>query len=59
MTSLRITVLIGSATSLTRILGFIRDVLLASLFGAGPVADAFFIALRIPNLVRRLMGDGG
>ena len=59
MTSFRLTVLIGSATSLTRLLGFMRDVLLAALFGAGPVADAFFIALRIPNLVRRLMGEGG
>ena len=59
MTSFRLTVLIGGATSLTRLLGFIRDVLLAALFGAGPVADAFFLALRIPNLVRRLMGEGG
>lgn len=59
MTSFRLTVLIGGATSLTRILGFIRDVLLAALFGAGPVADSFFIALRIPNLARRLMGEGG
>ena len=59
MTSFRLTVLIGGATSLTRLLGFMRDVLLAGLFGAGPVADAFFVALRIPNLVRRLMGEGG
>ena len=59
MNHFRLTLLIGSATSLTRILGFLRDVLLAALFGAGPVADAFFVALRIPNLVRRLMGEGG
>ena len=59
MTSFRLTVLIGGATSLTRLLGFIRDVSIAAFFGAGPVADAFFIALRIPNLVRRLMGEGG
>jgi putative peptidoglycan lipid II flippase len=59
MSPFRLTLLIGSATSLTRILGFLRDVLLAALFGAGPVADAFFVALRIPNLVRRLMGEGG
>jgi putative peptidoglycan lipid II flippase len=59
MTPFRLTLLIGTATSLTRILGFLRDVLLAALFGAGPVADAFFVALRVPNLVRRLMGEGG
>ena len=59
MSPFRLTLLIGGATSLTRILGFLRDVLLAALFGAGPVADAFFVALRIPNLVRRLMGEGG
>jgi putative peptidoglycan lipid II flippase len=59
MNPFRLTLLIGTATSLTRILGFLRDVLVAALFGAGPVADAFFVALRIPNLIRRLMGEGG
>jgi putative peptidoglycan lipid II flippase len=59
MNPFRLTLLIGTATSLTRILGFLRDILLAALFGAGPVADAFFVALRIPNLIRRLMGEGG
>ncbi len=59
MNHFRLTVLIGGVTSLTRVLGFLRDVLLAALLGAGPVADAFFVALRIPNLVRRLMGEGG
>ena len=59
MNPFRLTLLIGTATSLTRILGFLRDVLLAALFGAGPVADSFFVALRVPNLIRRLMGEGG
>lgn len=50
--------LIGSATFLSRILGFIRDIVLARLFGATPAADAFFIAYRIPNLLRELFAEG-
>ena len=42
----------------SRVMGFLRDILIAFLAGAGPVADAFFIALRIPNLFRRLFGEG-
>ena len=42
----------------SRLLGFLRDVLIASLAGTGPVADAFVIALRVPNLFRRLFGEG-
>ncbi len=42
----------------SRILGFGRDVLIAALLGAGPVADAFFVANRLPNLFRRLFGEG-
>ncbi|AUW32238.1 MULTISPECIES: murein biosynthesis integral membrane protein MurJ [Acidithiobacillus] len=49
---------VGSNTLLSRILGFVRDIVLAHLFGAGPMADAFFVALRIPNLFRRLFGEG-
>lgn len=44
---------------LSRLLGFARDVLIARLLGAGPVADAFLAALRLPNLVRRVLGEGG
>jgi putative peptidoglycan lipid II flippase len=47
------------ATILSRLLGFARDVLIARLLGAGPVADAFLAALRLPNLVRRVLGEGG
>src|SRR5438552_18725413 len=49
---------IGSATLLSRMLGFVRDMMVALAFGAGPVTDAFFVAFRIPNILRRLLGDG-
>ena len=45
-------------TTLSRILGYIRDMLVANLFGAGMFADAFYAAFRIPNLFRRLFGEG-
>lgn len=50
--------LIGVATFCSRILGFIRDVILANLFGANASADAFYIAYRIPNLLRELFAEG-
>ena len=49
---------IGVATFSSRILGFIRDMVLARLFGATPAADAFFIAFRIPSLLRELFAEG-
>jgi len=49
---------VGGWTMVSRILGFARDVLIASRLGAGPVADAFFVALKLPNLFRRLFGEG-
>ncbi|GAB2186368.1 murein biosynthesis integral membrane protein MurJ [Roseibium sp. LAB1] len=49
---------VGSATLLSRLLGFVRDVLLAAVVGAGPVADAFVVAFRLPNLFRRLFAEG-
>ncbi len=49
---------IGIATFSSRILGFIRDIVLARLFGAGPAADAFFVAYRIPSLLRELFAEG-
>jgi putative peptidoglycan lipid II flippase len=45
-------------TFLSRILGFLRDMVIAQFFGAGMAADAFFVAFRIPNLWRRLVGEG-
>ncbi len=50
--------LIGTATFSSRILGFVRDIVLARLFGATPAADAFFVAYRIPNLLRELFAEG-
>ncbi len=50
---------VGAATIASRLLGFARDVLIARLLGGGPVADAYLAALRLPNLVRRVLGEGG
>lgn len=55
----RDSLVVGAATILSRLLGFARDVLIARLLGAGPVADAFLAALRLPNLIRRVLGEGG
>lgn len=50
--------LIGFATVCSRILGFIRDIVIAKFFGTGIFAEAFFVAFRIPNLLRELVGEG-
>jgi putative peptidoglycan lipid II flippase len=50
--------IVGGATFLSRIFGFIRDMIVAQLFGTGMATDAFFVAFRIPNLLRRLVGEG-
>jgi putative peptidoglycan lipid II flippase len=49
---------IGGATLLSRVAGFVRDMVVALAFGAGPVTDAFFVAFRIPNILRRLLAEG-
>ncbi|MFZ2100720.1 MAG: murein biosynthesis integral membrane protein MurJ [Oricola sp.] len=49
---------VGGATSASRVLGFVREAMIASALGAGPVADAFYAALRFPNLFRRLFAEG-
>lgn len=49
---------VGGLTLLSRILGFVRDILAAAVLGTGFVADAFFVAFRFPNLFRRLFGEG-
>src|SRR5215475_11658814 len=49
---------VGGLTMLSRVLGFARDILIAATLGAGPVADAFYVAFRFPNLFRRLFGEG-
>ena len=45
-------------TLISRILGYLRDVLIAIYLGSGPIADAFFVAFRIPNTFRRLFSEG-
>jgi putative peptidoglycan lipid II flippase len=49
---------IGLATLASRVLGYVRDMVVAHAFGAGPTTDAFFVAFRIPNLLRRLLAEG-
>src|SRR5579871_2524272 len=49
---------VGAATLASRLLGFLRDMGIAAVLGAGPLADAYFAALQIPNLFRRLVADG-
>jgi putative peptidoglycan lipid II flippase len=49
---------VSMATLLSRILGYVRDMVMASLFGAGLASDAFIAAFRIPNMLRRLFGEG-
>jgi putative peptidoglycan lipid II flippase len=49
---------VGGATSASRVLGFVREAMIASALGAGPIADAFYAALRFPNLFRRLFAEG-
>jgi len=54
----RATGIIGSATLLSRIFGYARDMALAAFLGTGMASDAFFVAFRIPNLLRRLFAEG-
>ena len=49
---------VGGLTLVSRIMGFVRDIMFAALLGAGPVAEAFVIAFRFPNLFRRWFGEG-
>lgn len=49
---------VGGLTMVSRVTGFARDILIAALLGAGPVADAFFVAFKFPNFFRRLSGEG-
>lgn len=49
---------VAGLTGVSRVAGFVRDILTASILGAGPVADAFFVALKIPNFFRRVTAEG-
>jgi putative peptidoglycan lipid II flippase len=58
MSLLRAAATISSFTLLSRITGLARDIIIARTFGAGPLTDAFWVAFRIPNLLRRLFAEG-
>ena len=58
MSLLRNFATVGGATLSSRVLGFVRDILMAAALGTGPVADAFVVAFRFPNLFRRLFAEG-
>lgn len=52
------TAVVGSMTLISRLFGFVRDMLIAHLFGANSATDAFFVAFKIPNFLRRLFAEG-
>jgi putative peptidoglycan lipid II flippase len=58
MALLRSIATVGGYTMISRLLGFTRDILIAATLGAGPVADAFFVAFKLPNFFRRLFAEG-
>ena len=58
MSLVRSVATVSGFTLLSRLLGFCRDILIASMLGAGGMADAFFVAFKFPNLFRRLFGEG-
>lgn len=58
MNLLRSAATVGGYTMMSRVLGFVRELLIAAFLGTGPVADAFFAAFRFPNLFRRLFAEG-
>lgn len=58
MNLLRAASQVSGLTMVSRILGFVRDILIASVLGAGMVADAFFVAFKLPNFFRRLFAEG-
>lgn len=58
MNLLRALATVSSMTLLSRVLGFVRDTVIARVFGAGLASDAFFVAFKIPNFLRRLFAEG-
>jgi putative peptidoglycan lipid II flippase len=58
MNLLRALVTVSGMTLLSRILGFVRDFVIARTFGAGMATDAFFVAFKLPNLLRRMFAEG-
>src|SRR5882672_7120460 len=58
MSVFRSTGVVGSMTLVSRVLGFVREIMLATAFGAGAGMDAFLVALMIPNFGRRMFAEG-
>lgn len=58
MSILKSTAIFGSFTMISRILGFIRDILMAAVLGAGAITDCFVVAFKLPNFFRRLFAEG-
>src|ERR687896_2438778 len=58
MNLLKVLATVSSMTFISRVLGFLRDAVIARVFGAGLMTDAFFVAFKIPNLLRRLFAEG-
>jgi putative peptidoglycan lipid II flippase len=58
MVLLRSIATVGGMTMISRVFGFLRDILIAGTLGAGSIADAFFVAFRLPNLFRSLFAEG-
>ncbi len=58
MALLRVVATVGGYTMVSRVLGFVREILVAAFLGASPVSDAFFVALRLPNMFRSLFAEG-
>jgi len=58
MNLLKALVTVSGMTLISRIFGFVRDAVIAKAFGAGLYTDAFFVAFRLPNLLRRVFAEG-
>ena len=58
MSVLKATAIFGGFTMISRVLGFVRDILMAAVLGAGAVTDCFVVAFKRPNFFRRLFAEG-
>ena len=58
MSLLRSAATVGGTTLISRLLGFLRAVMMAAALGTGPIADAFFVAFRFPNMFRSIFAEG-
>src|SRR4026207_151129 len=58
MNLLKVLATVSAMTFISRVLGFVRDAIIARVFGAGLMTDAFFVAFKLPNLLRRLFAEG-